>query len=233
MELQDPMVAFSIFASVTITRAGMFTALSEGLEFIVRLLKGFMIGFAIATGVSLLIVPITTRGNVFHDMKDYITSVDELLQSQISFAEESSVSGLFSRRGLLRRARTTISTQDMQSEGEVDLQSKRNALQESMTKLTGLHSKLHADHFYSKDEIAWGKLSAEDLSSIASLFRGLLLPLSGMSMLPWILDTIIKNEGNDDARDDNDDPDEGARKHSEIQKWWRRMTRGYWTPQIW
>lgn len=98
MELQDPMVAFSIFASVTITRAGMFTTLSEGLEFIARLLKGFMIGFAIATGVSLLIVPTTSRGNVFHDMKDYIASIDGLLQSQISFAEDSSVTGLFSRR---------------------------------------------------------------------------------------------------------------------------------------
>ncbi|KAJ5652824.1 hypothetical protein N7507_010250 [Penicillium longicatenatum] len=218
MELQDPMVAFSIFASVTITRAGMFTTLSEGLEFIARLLKGFMIGFAIATGVSLLIVPITSRGNVFHDMKDYITSIDEVLQSQISFAGDSSVSGLFSRRVQLRRARTAKSTRDMQSEGEVDLQSKQKALQGSMTKLNGLHSKLHADLFYSKDEIAWGKLSAEDLSSIASLFRSLLLPLSGMSMLPEILDTMIKNEGNDEARDDNDDPDERARKYSEIQK---------------
>ncbi|KAJ5548355.1 hypothetical protein N7513_005589 [Penicillium frequentans] len=218
MELQDPMVAFSIFASVTITRAGMFTTLSEGLEFIARLLKGFMIGFAIATGVSLLIVPITSRGNVFHDMKNYITSIDELLQSQISFAEDSSITGLFSRRIQLRRARTAKSARDMQSEGEADLQFKQKALQGSMTKLNGLHSKLHADLFYSKDEIAWGKLSAEDLSSIVSLFRGLLLPLSGMSMLPEILDTIIKNEGNDDARDDNDDPDEGARKHSEIQK---------------
>lgn len=106
----------------------------------------------------------------------------------------------------------------MQSEGEADLQFKQKALQGSMTKLNGLHSKLHADLFYSKDEIAWGKLSAEDLSSIVSLFRSLLLPLAGMSMLPEILDTIIKNEGNDDTRDDNEDPDEGARKHSEIQK---------------
>ncbi|KAJ5931057.1 hypothetical protein N7466_006550 [Penicillium verhagenii] len=218
MELQDPMVAFSIFASVTITRAGMFTTLSEGLEFVARLLKGFMIGFAIATGVSLLIVPITSRGNVFHDMKDYVASVDDLLQSQILFMNDSSMTGLFSRRGLLRRARTAMSTRDMQSEGEADLQSKQKALQASMTKLNGLHTKLHADLFYSKDEIAWGKLSADDLSSIVSLFRSLLLPLAGMSMLPEILETIIKNEGNDDAREDSDDPDEGARKQSEIQK---------------
>ena len=43
------MVAFSIFASVTITRAGTFVTLAEGLEFVSRLLKGFMIGFAVAT----------------------------------------------------------------------------------------------------------------------------------------------------------------------------------------
>ncbi|KAJ5726894.1 hypothetical protein N7493_005921 [Penicillium malachiteum] len=220
MELQDPMVAFSIFASVTITHGGLFTSLSEGLEFIAQLLKGFMIGFAIATGVSLFIYPITSRGNVFHDLKGYVASIDDVLQSQLSYAEGSSVTGLFSRRGLLRRARTALSTRDMQGTEETDLQSKEKRLQGAMAKLNGLHSKLHADLFYSKDEIAWGKLSAEDLSNIATLFRSLLLPLSGMSMLPEILETIIKNEGprDDDARDSLDDPDEGALKQSEIQK---------------
>lgn len=218
MELQDPMVAFSIFASVTLTRAGMFTALSEGLEFVSRLLKGFMIGFAIATAVSLLILPITSRGNVFRDLTAYVVSVEGVLESQISFTEESSATGLFSGKGLLRRARTFISMHDVQKERETDLQSKQKRLQASMMKLNGLHSKLHADLFYSKDEIAWGKLSAEDLSCIATLCRSVLLPLSGMSMLPEILETIVKNEGaRGDDVDDLDDP-EGALKHTEIQK---------------
>jgi hypothetical protein len=138
MELQDPMVAFSIFASVTITRAGMFTTLAEGLGFISRLLKGFMIGFAVATGVSLLILPITSRGNVFHDIKGYVTSVEGVLQSQISFVEDSSTTGLLMGRGLLRRARTAMSTRDMQIEGEPGVvESKQNHLQASMRNSTG------------------------------------------------------------------------------------------------
>ncbi|KAJ5624821.1 hypothetical protein N7510_001130 [Penicillium lagena] len=223
MELQDPMVAFSIFASVTITRAGMFTTLAEGLGFISRLLKGFMIGFAVATGVSLLILPITSRGNVFHDIKGYATSVEGVLESQISFVEDSSATALMTRRSLLRRAWTAMRTRDMQIEGEPDVvESKQKHLQASMAKLNGLHSKLHADLFYSKDEIAWGKLSAEDLNTIASLFRSLLLPLSGMSMLPEILEMIIKNEGpydscNDDDGDNGFDDERGL-KHSEIQQ---------------
>jgi hypothetical protein len=84
-----------------------------------------------------------------------------------------------------------------------------------MTKLNELHSKLHADLFYSKDEIAWGKLSADGLSTITSLLRSLLLPLSGMSMMPEILKTIVKNEG---PREADDDPGEGELKHSEIQR---------------
>jgi hypothetical protein len=77
----------------------MFTTLSEGLEFIARLFKGFMIGFAIATGVSLLILPITSRGNVFHDIKELLTSVEDVLQAQISFADAGTVIGLLNGKG--------------------------------------------------------------------------------------------------------------------------------------
>lgn len=219
MELQDPMVAFSIFASVTITRAGTFVDLSEGLEFVSRLLKSFMIGFAIATGVSLLIYPLTSRGDMFHDIKGYAASVEKVLQSQIAFVQGSSATDLISGRGMLRQAGTAKGaqdTQDSQDADESDLRSKQEDLQEAMTKLNGLHNKLHADLFYSKNEIAWGKLSAKDLECIADLLRTLLLPLSGMSMLPKILETIGKNEKGDVEVDDPEkEKDLG---NSEIQK---------------
>ncbi|KAJ5771141.1 uncharacterized protein N7511_003192 [Penicillium nucicola] len=218
MELQDPMVAFSIFASVTMTRAGTFTTLAVGLDFIARLLKGFMIGFAIATGVSLLIYPITSRGDMFHDLKGYAATVEAVLQAQISFIEGSSETRLFKKPGLLRRARTYRSTQDGQDDDEEDLQIKEKKLQGAMAKLNGQHNKMHADLFYSKNEVAWGKLSADDLSTIAHLFRNLLLPLSGMSMLPEILESIVKNEKRDEEADDLVEVDEGGLKQSEIHK---------------
>ena len=82
-----------------------------------------------------------------------------------------------------------------------------------MTKLDGQHSKLHANLFHFKDEIAWTKLSTDDLSAIGYL-RSIILPLSGMSMRPETLETIIKNEGLHEA----DDAREGEMKHSEIRK---------------
>lgn len=218
MELQDPMVAFSIFCSVTITRGGTFVTLSEGLTFISRLLKGFMIGFAIATGVSLFIMPITSRGDVFHDVKTYVAQIDAALKAQIDFVTGSSE--VWTGRGLLSRTRTARSMREGDS-GELGLEARQKRLSAGITKLNALHGKLQSDLFYSKDEFAWGKLSAEDLNRVGGLMRSLLLPLSGMAMLPDILDMVVKNEATrGSSRDAFDDEaaEEEALKHSEIQR---------------
>ncbi|EAW13475.1 uncharacterized protein ACLA_055220 [Aspergillus clavatus NRRL 1] len=219
MELQDTMVAFSIFSCVTMTRGGMFITVPQGLDFINRLLKGFLLGFAVATGVSLFILPITSRGNVFHDIRNYVTQIDTLMQAQISFVEgTSSGTAWTGARGLLHRTRTARSLHDRDStstESELDVQ--RKHLTTALTKLNALHGKLQADLFYSKDELAWGKLSAEDLGHINNLLRSLLLPLSGMAMLPEILEMIIKNEGEHTA-EVFELPEEHTLRVSEIQK---------------
>ncbi|GAQ42937.1 unnamed protein product [Aspergillus niger] len=216
-ELQDPMVAFSIFSSVTITRGGMFTTLSEGLSFVSRLLKGFMLGFAIATGVSLLILPITSRGHVFDDIRGYVAKIDNVLQSQIDFVKGTSEVWT-GGQGLLKRTRTARSMRDMQNSPSSDLEAKQKRLTASITKLNGLHGKLQSDLLYSKDEIAWGKLSAGDLSRIGGLLRSVLLPLSGMAMLPEVLDMIVRNEGTRNNSVRSLDAEEDSVKQSEMQK---------------
>ncbi|GMG36487.1 unnamed protein product [Aspergillus oryzae] len=218
MELQDPMVAFSIFASVTITRAGTFVTVSDGLAFVSRLLKGFMIGFAIATGVSLLILPITSRRNVFHDIKGYVAQIDAVLQSQMAFVERTPQL-LTGGQGLLNRTRTAQTIRDVENNPGSDLEARKKQLTASITKLNALHGKLQSDLFYANDEFAWGKLSASDLNRIGGLLRSILLPLAGMAQLPEVLDMIIKNEGSRE----NDRVSDGERgdellKQSEMEK---------------
>ena len=208
MELQDPMVAFSIFASVTITRGGMFTSVPEGLEFVARLLKGFMIGFAIATAVSLFIFPITSRGNVFHDIRDYIATIEDMLPSQISI-ECDTITRLLTENGLPPQPQTSQTALGTQSESE---SATEKTLQASMAKLNRLHSKLHADLPYSRDEIAWGKLTADDLSVITYQIRTLLLPLSGMSLVPELLSKTRRKGGPHSTSKEN-----GAPTQSSIQ----------------
>ncbi|PYH85653.1 hypothetical protein BO82DRAFT_302115 [Aspergillus uvarum CBS 121591] len=218
MELQDPMVAFSIFCSVTITRAGTFVTLSDGLSFVSRLLKGFMLGFAIAIGVSLFILPITSRGHVFEDIKGYVAQIDAVLRAHIEFVGESPDMWT-GNQSLLSRTRTARSVAEAGNNGVSNLEAKKKALGAAVTKLNALHGKLQSDMFYSKDEIAWGKLSADDLSSIGGLLRSLLLPLSGMAMLPDILEMVVKNEGTrNNSVGSCENGEEAPTKQAELQK---------------
>ncbi|RDW67264.1 uncharacterized protein DSM5745_09130 [Aspergillus mulundensis] len=189
-ELQDAMVAFSIFTCVTLTRAGTFVTVSDGLEFILRLLKGFMLGFAIATGVSLLVYPVTSRGYVFEDIRRYAALVENVLEAQSDFVRKSS--SVWADLGCrLEMQQETDGTSTMES---------RKELQAAIAGLNALHAKLQADLVYSKDEIAWGKLSASDLSQIRDCLRNLFLPLSGMAMLPDILDMTPEQEAQEASR---------------------------------
>ncbi|OBT92362.1 hypothetical protein VE01_09371 [Pseudogymnoascus verrucosus] len=198
MEMQDPMVVFSIFSVVTITRTGTFLTVSQGLEFIARLLKGFLIGFAVSTGVSLLILPITSRDHVFQDLRESVAQVEVILQLLISFVGESSTTELCTDHGLLSRPRTARSTREIGNENDSTSSSgmeiEQKQLKESMDKLNALHSKLREDLFYANDEIAWGKLSAGDISTIADMFQNIMLPLSGMAILPETLEMIVQNK---------------------------------------
>jgi hypothetical protein len=61
------------------------------------------------------------------------------------------------------------------------------ALKSTVTVLIGIHDKLHGDLLYAKTEIAGGQLDAQDLDKIFVLFRSIMLPLAGLSMLPEYL----------------------------------------------
>ncbi|KAI9375034.1 MFS transporter [Aspergillus egyptiacus] len=212
-ELQDPMVAFSVFCCLTLTRAGTFGSVSAGLQFITTLLKGFMLGFSIATGVSLLIYPMTSRGSVFRDIQGYVTQIEAVLQRQLQFVRSSGDPGS-GARGLLSRNRTARSTRNTVDGPESEIESAANALQAAMANLDALHGKLQSDLFYSGDEMAWGKLGPNDLDHIAGLLQNVFLPLSGMAMLPHILGILVNRETPDPCEED---PSRDAEEASEKQ----------------
>ena len=88
VELQDPMVSFSI-SGITLTYVGQSSTITEGLEFTKQLLLAFLLGFAIATGVSLFILPITSRRNVFKEVKKYVVIIQVVLKARADYLEAS------------------------------------------------------------------------------------------------------------------------------------------------
>jgi hypothetical protein len=64
-ELQNPVIAFSIFTVFNITHFGNFFTFRAGLDYMLKLFGSMLIGFAMASAVSLFVLPVTSRGFFF------------------------------------------------------------------------------------------------------------------------------------------------------------------------
>jgi hypothetical protein len=68
-------------------------------------------------------------------------------------------------------------------------------LKETLAALNAMHGKLHGDMSFAKREVAWGKLDAKDMDEIFALFRGVLIPLIGISTITDIFERIAERRG--------------------------------------
>ncbi|KKZ60220.1 hypothetical protein EMCG_05030 [[Emmonsia] crescens] len=214
-ELQQPMITFSIFVGIIMTRAGQIVTLSDGLHMVKQVTLAFTVGFTIATGVSLLIFPVTSRANLFHGLRPFPNAVKSLLNAQIAYVKRSEKDGPWklTRTATLTGYTTFGSMLSRQAtaarEGNAMPQDKKSqALKTAMNGLNSMYSKLYDDLYYAKQEMAWGKLTSEDLDVIAALLRSILVSLSGMGMLPEIFRKLSKpvdsNRNGVDERDSED-----------------------------
>ncbi|EAS35900.3 uncharacterized protein CIMG_01254 [Coccidioides immitis RS] len=197
-ELQSPMASFSVFIAVTMTRAPTMPTLSFGLTYVRLLLIAFLIGFAVATGVSLIIFPTTSRSVIFHQLRGYPAVVKSLLDQQISYVKSTESDGpwkITRMATIVRRA-----TLGSLGTGNVDEHSAKEpattfespGLKAAIGKISAIHSWVNAEMHYAKQEVVWGTLSAEDLETLVSLLRSLFLSLAGVAMLPRIFKRLTK-----------------------------------------
>lgn len=187
--MQDPMVSFSIFSSVTLTHAAQFTTVTEGLDFIRRLLLAFLFGFAIAIAVSLFILPITSRRDLFKDTVTYAQAIRDVFKAHTAYVQ---VVQDLDPQQLAKASETAINTPSEEEQATSASSRAKVATQETinfnlaMAALVGVHDKMAADLALAESEVAWGKLTGADLRQILTHFRSIMLPLSGMSTLPII-----------------------------------------------
>ncbi|KAL1305049.1 hypothetical protein AAFC00_001990 [Neodothiora populina] len=210
MELQDPMVAFSIFSAISLTHTGQFTTVPEGLQFIKRLLCAFMLAFAIATGVSLFILPITNRRNIFQGLRTYPATVQGVLNAFNEYVESL-------RNRDIDEAGGNATSSDATDKPSDDIQTSAATVNVAMQRLQGLHTMMGAELIYAKSEIAWGTLTPVDLQTIFTHLRGILLPMAGLKMSTELLEKLacgkpLFPKESDTTEKKAPDPDSGSQE---------------------
>lgn len=111
------------------------------------------------------------------------------------------------------------------------------ALKANLTALTSLHGKLQGDLPFGKREFAWGKLDPKDLDEIFVLFRGILIPLIGMSTITDIFERIAERRGWVNVKGSKFDDAEaepwekcGAAEREEEKKTWNEIMKALHEP---
>ncbi|EME49428.1 hypothetical protein DOTSEDRAFT_68258 [Dothistroma septosporum NZE10] len=204
-QFQFPVIMYSIFLIVSTTYGVRFPNMGAAITFIETLLEAFLTGFAIATGVSLFIFPMSCRKVVFKEFQGYLGLLGGMLHTQAAYLRSLETYNP-------EAARRQREEQNMKKMSKPDKTAKpllANAesakLQSMLEKLYGLHTKLSADVKFAKREVAIGKLSSKDVAEVWKRMKLIMIPVTGLNT---IIDVLKRA---DSTRWDNSDTSEFAR----------------------
>jgi hypothetical protein len=142
-------------------------------------MEGFLTAFAISTGVSLFVIPISSRAVVFGEMTGYIGAIRSTIKAQTAYLESLEKSDMFAPPKTEEENNQEVNNSKAAKGDQPTAANHPQAktLKASVAGLTALHGKLHGDLPFGKREIAYGKLAPEDLEELFKLFQTILIPL--------------------------------------------------------
>ena len=212
-QLQLPIIITSIFTVVAFTYAPSFPTMAYAEAFVKKLLSAFLTGFALATGVSLFVFPVTARKVVLGEITGFLKLVQQGIGAQGAYMHSLESPTMFSpvEDGHFGEAKND----NLQSTSIPSPEAA--ALKGSVSALAALYGKFHGDLGFGKREVAWGYLCASDLDAISEMMRNILIPMIGLSTITDIFQRAANHNGWN--VDDEDDPELAEKKRSDKQKW--------------
>jgi len=170
--LTIPGIQFTIFVVVGFIYGPQEATEFSSHKFLKELLYSFLTGQAISAGVSLLIIPISSRKVFFGETSGFLQSCRGLLKKQMSFIQ------------ILQRS--DLSTPDGKpcvSSKEAEYNKRSSALKSASTGLLSLGAKLREDVMFAKREVAFGYLRETDIHIIHRLLTQIMIPITGLSTI--------------------------------------------------
>ena len=193
-QLQFPVMIYSVFIIVASIYAPNFPTMAAGIAFAKRLMETFFTGFAIASGVSLFVFPISVRMMFFKQSAGLILAIQGTLKAQIAYLQTLEKKDVFQTPP--ESAKDAKSNKHKKGKA---VESPGSAAAQRLKAATGaleeLYGKLNADITFAKREVAWGKLDACDLDELLRLFQDILLPITGLSSVADIFQRLAERLG--------------------------------------
>ncbi|KAH7113817.1 hypothetical protein B0J11DRAFT_472026 [Dendryphion nanum] len=165
-----PTIIWNIFVNVAGTYGPRFVTTAQAESFIYRLLISFLTGLGIATGVSLFIVPVSSRTVVVKEITGYLGALRGSLQAHKKYLQSLETAEVYGN-GKAGKGKLNETTPEIE------------AVKKLTATFSQLYGKLHGDLPFAKREIAYGKLTPDDFESISKHLRSIMLPMVGLGSL--------------------------------------------------
>jgi hypothetical protein len=197
-----PTIMYAIFVNVASTYGPQFQTLAQVENFVKMLITGFLTGLAIATGVSLFILPVSCRKVVTKEITGYIGALRGALTAHKTYFESLESKDMF------RQTTWTPGPDDKEKLKEPKLKPEVEAVKNLTATFTALHGKLHGDLPFAKREMAYGKMTPEDFEEIFKHLRSIMMPLVGLGSLIDLFERVADLQHFEEgSENENPDPD--------------------------
>ncbi|KAK5216438.1 hypothetical protein LTR72_010612 [Exophiala xenobiotica] len=186
-------IQYTIFTVVASTYAPTFPSMTAGIDFVKRLLKIFLTGFALAAGTSYFILPVSSRKICQKQMAGVLNLLNASIRIHTTYLHSISThqggvnTDPYGEDGAMKQTADSAASAKHAQEIATKL---KTTLQEA-SKLFGM---LRIEISFAKKEIGFGKLRPEDFSAIWTRLQQVLLPVAGLSTFADILESVRRHK---------------------------------------
>lgn len=194
-----PVIIYSIVVNISCTFGPEFPTLATAEAFIQRLLTAIFSGLAIATVVSLVIFPISSRQVVAKQMASVLGLFKKSIVLEKQYLQGLEKEDMFA----LEITETSAGRSEPERKGgKKDTGPKLTKEQKNALALRGtigaireLMGKIYGDMKFAKRDIAWGHLSAKDFGEMFNLIRMCVIPMTGIGTIMDIFQRVGRERG--------------------------------------
>lgn len=203
-------IVYSIFTVVASTYAPQFPNMAASESFVKRLMEAFLSGFGIAIGVSLFIVPMTSRTIASKQIAGFVKLLQLALTSHekymasisarahsmeevkgVDVTDKEKADGVHDDHFFHHKAKAT----EVKKQGDSDLSAEAAAMKQALFQIGALFGKLSLEITFAKKEVAYGKLRPSDFDSIVSHLRSIFAPILGMTTFIDVVQSVKRRKG--------------------------------------
>lgn len=195
--LAIPAVSYTIYVVVGFSYGPQEATNDRSLRFTRELFYAFLTGQAIAAGVSLFVIPVSSRKVFFAEATGFLQSSRGLLKTQLAFVEALQISQMcdpavpnIDKEGEDAPSPVPAINDPESSAALRGYDEKKVALRAGSTALLSLGAKLREDVTFAKRETAYGYLRSADIYDLYLLLRNIMMPISGLSTITDISERL-------------------------------------------